>query len=67
MALQTAADFSEALKMWEADYLARHKRLTLIELQELRALLAQLLAQVERHAIGPSSSPVLAPPDDAGA
>ena len=66
MALQDATDFSEALKAWEADYQAGHKRLTLQDLQMLRAQLAQLLRQVERDLTGPYSSPVLAPPDDAG-
>jgi hypothetical protein len=66
MAMQDAAALSDALKVWEADYLAGHKRLTLLELQELQMLLTQLLEQVTRDATGPSSSPVLAPPDDAG-
>jgi hypothetical protein len=67
MALETGADFSEALKVWEDDYQAGHKKLTLLELQEIKALLSQLLTQVERDLTGPYSSPVLAPPDDAGA
>jgi hypothetical protein len=67
MALETGADFSQALKVWEDDYQAGHKKLTLLELQEIKALLSQLLTQVERDLTGPYSSPVLAPPDDAGA
>ena len=67
MALETGADFSEALKVWEDDYQAGHKKLTLLELQEIKALLSQLLTQVERDLTGPYSRPVLAPPDDAGA
>jgi hypothetical protein len=67
MALETGQQFIEALKIWEDDYQAGHKRLTLKDLQTIRTLLAQLLAQVERDAIGPYSAPVLAPPDDAGA
>jgi hypothetical protein len=67
MALETGADFREALEVWEDDYQAGHKKLTLLELQEIKALLSQLLTQVERDLTGPYSSPVLAPPDDAGA
>jgi hypothetical protein len=66
MAMQDAQEFSEALKIWEDDYQAGHKRLTLQELQEIKALLSQLLRQVERDLTGPYSSSVLAPPDDAG-
>ncbi len=67
MALQTAQEFIDALTSWEDGYQARHKRLTLLELQEIKALLSQLLRQVERDLTGPYSSSVLAPPDDAGA
>jgi hypothetical protein len=67
MAMQNAAAFSDALKVWEADYLACHAELTLLELQALQTLLTQLLERVTRDATGPSSSPVLAPPDAAGA
>ena len=67
MALQTATDFIDALTSWEDDYQAGHKRLTLMELQEIKALLEGLLRQVERDLTGPYSSPVIAPPDDAGA
>ena len=67
MTLKTATDFIDALTSWEDDYQAGHKKLTLLDLREIKALLARLLAQVERDATGPYSSPVLAPPDDAGA
>ena len=67
MALRTATDFIDALTSWEDDYQAGHKRLTLLELQEIKALLEGLLRQVERDSTGPYSSPVIAPPDDAGA
>lgn len=67
MPLESAADFSQALKTWEDAYQAGHKKLTLLELQEIKGLLAQLLTQVERDLTGPYSSPVVAPPDDAGA
>jgi hypothetical protein len=67
MALETAQEFIGALKLWEDDYQAGHKRLTLLELQEMKALLSQLLSQVERDLTGPYSSAVSAPPDDAGA
>ena len=67
MTLQTAADFSAALKVWEDDYQAGHKKLTLLELQELKGLLSQILEQVNRDLVGPYSSSVIAPPDDAGA
>lgn len=67
MALETAADFNEALTSWENDYQAGHKKLTLLDLQEIRGLLVQLLTQVERDLTGPYSSPVIAPPDNAGA
>jgi hypothetical protein len=67
MALQTAAEFIEALKSWEDDYQAGHKKLTLIELQEIRGMLTRLLTQIERDLTGPYSSPAFAPPDDAGA
>ena len=67
MTIQNAQEFIDALKSWEDDYQAGHKRLTLLELQEIKTLLSQLLSQVNRDLIGPYSSPVLAPPDDAGA
>jgi hypothetical protein len=67
MTLRTATDFIDALTSWEDDYQAGHKKLTLLELQEIKALLSRLLPQVERDLTGPYSSPVLAPPDDAGA
>jgi len=67
MALETAQQFIDALKVWEDDYQAGHKGLTLLELQEIKGMLVQLLSQVNRDLIGPYSSPVLAPPDDAGA
>ena len=67
MALETAQEFIDALAVWEDDYQAGHKKLTLLELQEIKALLAQLLRQVERDSTGPYSRPVIAPPDDAGA
>jgi hypothetical protein len=66
MAMENAQEFIDALTVWEDDYQAGHKRLTLVELQEIKALLSQLLRQVERDATGPYSSPVIAPPDDAG-
>lgn len=67
MALQTGPEFIDALKSWEDDYQAGHKQLTLLELQEIKGMLVQLLTQVERDLTGPYSSPVFAPPDDAGA
>lgn len=67
MAMQDAAALSDALKVWEADYLAGHAQLTLQELRAIQTLLTQLLERVTRDVTGPSSSPVLAPPDDAGA
>ncbi|HEU5098865.1 MAG TPA: hypothetical protein VFU22_07600 [Roseiflexaceae bacterium] len=67
MTLQTPAEFIEALKSWEDDYQAGHKKLTLLELQELKTMLSQLLTQVDRDLTGPYSSSVIAPPDDAGA
>jgi hypothetical protein len=67
MTMQNAQEFIDALKSWEDDYQAGHKRLTLLELQDIKTLLSQLLSQVNRDLIGPYSSPVLAPPDDAGA
>ena len=67
MALQTATDFIDALTSWEDDYQAGHKRLTLLELQEIKGLLSQILTQVERDLTEPYSSSVSAPPDDAGA
>jgi hypothetical protein len=66
MALEIAQEFIDALKVWEDDYQAGHKRLTLLELQEIKGLLSQLLTQVDRDLTGPYSSSVLAPPDDAG-
>jgi hypothetical protein len=65
MAMHDAQEFIDALKVWEDNYLAEHKHLTLQELQMLQTLLTQLLERVNRDLIGPSSSPVLAPPDDA--
>jgi hypothetical protein len=67
MAMEDAHEFIDALKMWEDDYQAGHKKLTLLELQEIKALLSRLLTQVERDSTGPYSSSVIAPPDDAGA
>jgi hypothetical protein len=67
MALETAQQFIDALTVWEDDYQAGHKKLTLLELQAIKALLSQLLTQVNRDLTGPYSSPVFAPPDDAGA
>jgi hypothetical protein len=67
MALQTGPEFIDMLKLWEDDYQAGHKKLTLLELQEIKGMLTQLLTQVERDLTGPYSSPVFAPPDDAGA
>ena len=67
MALRTATDFIDTLTSWENDYQAGHKKLTLLELQEIKGLLVQLLTQVERDLTGPYSSPVIAPPDNAGA
>jgi hypothetical protein len=66
MALETGQEFINTLTSWEDDYQAGHKKLTLLELQEIKALLSQLLRQVERDSTGPYSSPVIAPPDDAG-
>jgi len=67
MAMQNAQAFIDALNMWEDDYQAEHKQLTLLELQAIRERLIQLLTQVNRDLTGPYSSSVLAPPDDAGA
>jgi len=67
MALETAQEFIDALTVWEDDYQAGHKKLTLLELQEIKALLSQLLRQVDRDSTGPYSRSVIAPPDDAGA
>jgi hypothetical protein len=66
MASQNAVALSDTLKAWEGDYQAARDQLTLQDLQALRTLLGRLLDQVNRDATGPSSSPVLAPPDDAG-
>ena len=65
--MQDGQAFIDALTVWEDDYQAGHKRLTLLELQKIKALLEGLLRQVERDLTGPYSSPVIAPPDDAGA
>jgi hypothetical protein len=67
MAMQDGQAFIDALTVWEDDYQAGHKRLTLLELQQIKALLSQMLRQVERDLTGPYSSAVIAPPDDAGA
>jgi hypothetical protein len=65
MATQDAAALSDTLKAWEVDYQAARDQLVLQDLRELRALLGRLFEQVNRDATGPSSSPILAPPDDA--
>jgi len=67
MAMQEAHEFISALNLWEDDYQAGHKKLTLLELQAIRDRLTQLLTQVNRDLTGPYSTPVFAPPDDAGA
>ena len=67
MTLETAREFIDALKTWEDDYQAGHKKLTLLELQEIKGMLSQILEQVNRDLVGPYSSSVIAPPDDAGA
>lgn len=65
MATQDAAALSDTLKAWEVDYQAARDQLMLRDIHALRTLLAQLLEQVERDATGPSSSPVMAPTDNA--
>ena len=67
MAMQDAQAFIDALTSWEDAYQAGHKKLTLLDLQEIKSLLSRLLTQVERDLTGPYSSSVIAPPDDAGA
>jgi hypothetical protein len=59
------ATLNTTLEQWETTYQASRSQLTLQDLQVLRATLARIMEQVDRDAIGPSSSPVVEPPIDA--
>jgi hypothetical protein len=52
-----------ALKAWEERYHAEHSQLTVGDLHDIRALLAQLAEQIERDATGPSTVPQALPDD----
>ena len=53
----------QQLKTWEGRYHAEHAQLTVGEIHDIRALLAQLTEQIERDATGPSTVPQPLPED----
>ena len=52
-----------ALKAWEERYHAERSQLTVGEIHDIRAVLAQLTDQIERDATGPSTIPQPLPED----
>ncbi len=63
MSMDHESSLLSALKLWEERYHAERSQLTVGEIHDIRALLAQLMEQIERDATGPSTVPQSLPED----